>query len=121
MERPPPRPYFLPAELPWDDLPENVQTALATIVAPAYHELVMKAANALERSAGASLVFLLTEEVIEQFEIGALMNFGRDRGMRDERQAAMDHNLRLIGVKQKVQAFVHQLHQARAANLRATT
>jgi hypothetical protein len=110
-----PKPYFLP-DVAWDDLPENVRSALLAIVLPAYQELVVNGPNVLERSAGMSLVFLLTEETIEQFEIGALMNFGRDRGASQERQQSMDKHLRIISAKQKVQSFLQRLQETRALN-----
>ena len=53
------RPYFLPETVDFDTLPPAVRAAFTTIVEPAYRELVLGAVSVLERSAGASFVFLL--------------------------------------------------------------
>jgi hypothetical protein len=107
----PPRPYFLPADLVWEELPENVRVALVTIVNPAYDELVIHAASILERSAGASLVFLLAEEVLQQFELGNSMFSGA--GNTAARQQSMDRYLRLISAKQKIANYLERVKAVR--------
>ena len=95
------RPYFVPEGIDFDSLPEPVKLALQTVVQPAYDELVVAAPNALERSVGASVVFLLTEEVLGQFELGRQMDFTQTAGATDrtEREKALAHYLQLVGAK----------------------
>ncbi|MCE9607610.1 MAG: hypothetical protein K8U03_22210 [Planctomycetia bacterium] len=95
------RPYFVPENVDFEALPESVKVAFRTIVEPAYAELVLGARNALERSMGASFVFLLAEELLNHFEIGREMdlaqtNAGVDREKRDKTFAQF---LKLIGAK----------------------
>lgn len=95
------RPYFVPEGIDFDSLPEPVKLALQTVVQPAYDELVLAAPNALERSMGASVVFLLTEEVLEQFELGRQMNFTQSRcaADREDREKSLARYLQLVGAK----------------------
>ena len=94
-------PYFLPAGLDLATLAEPVKLALQAIVQPAYDELVLAAPNSLERSTGASFVFLLTEEVLAQFELGRQMNLhqAESDSERQERKRALAGYLKLFGAK----------------------
>lgn len=95
------RPYFLPENIDFDTLPEPVKVAFAAIVEPAYSELVLAAGNALERSMGASFVFLLAEEVLNHFEIGRQMDLSQTQvdADREAREKAMARYLKLLGAK----------------------
>ncbi|MBL9085013.1 MAG: hypothetical protein JNK76_24630 [Planctomycetales bacterium] len=95
------RPYFLPETVAFDTLPRPVQVAFTTIVEPAYRELVLGAASALERSAGASFVFLLAEEVLNHFEIGRQMNLDQSQVAEDraQREQALARHLKLLSAK----------------------
>jgi len=95
------RPYFLPQSVDFDSLPEAVKVAIETIVEPAYSELVLAAGNALERSMGASFVFLLAEEVLNHFEIGRQMNLSQTQVDvdREAREKAMARCLKLLSAK----------------------
>ena len=64
------RPYFLSPELDWASLPSSVQSVIASLIEPAYQELVLNAATAFERLAGSAVVFLATVEIVEQLVIG---------------------------------------------------
>jgi hypothetical protein len=95
------RPYFLPEGVDFDSLPRSVQAAFTTIVDPAYSELVLAAPNALERSMGATFVFLLAEEVLNHFEIGRQMDLAQAQSPadREERGQALNRYLKLLGAK----------------------
>lgn len=95
------RPYFLPEGIDFNALPASIQDAFTAIVEPAYRELVMAAPNALERSMGATFVFLLAQEVLNHFEIGRGMDLAQvqsdaDRDLRDQ---ALGRYLKLLGAK----------------------
>ena len=109
------RPYFVPASVDFAALPEPIQLAFATIVQPTYDELVLGAANALARSAGVSLCFLLAVEVLDQFELGEELSFlgvapEADREIRDRTIA---RHLRLVGAKQHAASFLLRLETLR--------
>lgn len=109
--QPPTRPYFVP-EMDFDALPESVKVAFRTIVEPAYAELVLAAPNALERSMGASFVFLLAEEVLNHFEIGREMDLAQTQAgaAREQRDKAFAQFLKLLGAKN---AALHALLRIR--------
>lgn len=115
-ERPLNRPYFVPAEIEFDTLPLPVQAAFATLVQPSYDELVVSAKTALERSAGVTLVFLLTLEILDQFELGHGLNLSGspDDAAAAQREKVMQGHLRLITAKQKVANFVMKIRTIRA-------
>jgi hypothetical protein len=95
------RPYFLPEAVDFNALPASIQAAFTTIINPAYRELVLAAPNALERSMGASFVFLLAEEVLNHFEIGKQMDLAQTQNATDgdARQKALGRYLKLLGAK----------------------
>ena len=103
------RPYFLPSSINWAELPPEVQAAMQSIIEPAYQELVVCAEDVLERSSGASLVFLLAEEIVNQFALGQGMTVFT--GVPDDgaRRAAVDCHLRLVGSKHRVKSFLLRL------------
>jgi hypothetical protein len=109
------RPYFLPVDVDHDSLPEPVRIALDEIVEPAYRELVLGAATALGRSAGVSLVFLLAEEILGQFQLGGQMDFGQapDPSRRAERDKLIAAHLRVVNSKQQTANFILRLKDLR--------
>ena len=125
METDPPTPeknsptriHFLPANVPFESLPSETQTALSTIVAPLYDEVVVRAESALERSAGLTLVHLVTLEVLEQIKLGTMIDFCDDSDKDSEvaRDKRIDRHLRLLGAKNNYSQFLLRLQQFRAA------
>lgn len=97
-----PLPFFLPQDINWDELPEAVRAAVHDIVTPLYREFVLENADALQRSAGMSLVFLATLEVVEFVGNGRSVF---ERPPTDDeikaRQQQIDRQLRLVGAKMK--------------------
>jgi hypothetical protein len=63
-------PPWIPIGFQWDSLPRTLQSALIEFIAPAYDQLVAHVADQIERSTGLSLVGLLWQEIINQFEQG---------------------------------------------------
>lgn len=106
------RPYFIAEGVDFATLPESVKVAFGTIVEPAYQELVLSATSALERSLGASFVFLLAEEVLNHFEIGREMDLSQTRvgADREKRDKAFAQFLKLLGAKN---AALHALLKIR--------
>ena len=97
----PPRPYFLPAGIDYQTLPQEVQAALNQIIQPAYFELVVLPKSALERAAGTSIVFLMVEELLQQFEIGRQMDLTLANTTKsDEREQEWQRHLKLVSAKQ---------------------
>ena len=98
-----PRPCFIPENCDWETLPADVRAAMRDIVMPLYREYVLENGDVLQRSAGLSLAYLVTLEVIEQVRQGRLLFqpvLDNDDDMKD-RSRRMDRYLRLLGAKQK--------------------
>ncbi len=101
------RPYFIPAAIDYDTLPEPVRRALINVVGPAYHELVERSMTALERTVGVTLVFLLTMEVLDQFALAKMTDFGllaqpaaASEISTQQRDKLVESHLRLVASKQ---------------------
>lgn len=111
-----PRPYFIPASVDFSALPAEVQMALTEIVAPTYERLVLHADSTLERSAGVTLTFLLTLELVEQFQLGRQLDLaGTSKHVdSDERDKIIARHLRLIDSKHKQADFLVRLQTGRA-------
>src|SRR4051794_11363379 len=101
------RPFFLPEDLDFESLPANVQVAIDEIVAPAYGELVLGARSELERSSAISFVFLLTEEIQDQFEVAQQFPLGSHSGQDSSaRHKRMRQHLRLVDAKLSAGTFI---------------
>ena len=110
------RPYWLAADLDIDALPAGLRLAISEILTPAYRELVIEAATALERATGATLRLpCLWLELLEQFDLGhAVPGTEKLNGKAASRQAALDRLLRLVGAKQKAANFLRRIKEWRA-------
>jgi hypothetical protein len=110
-----PRPFWVPAEIDFEKLPEAVRVAFRAVIAPAYEELVVGAVGALERSAGVTLVFLLSLELVDQFELGRDLTFWAGPGdpKAEQRDQLISRHLRVIGAKQHTANFVLRLKEIR--------
>ena len=113
------RPYFIPSTVSYDNLPADLQTALISLVGPIYDQHVVQARSPLERSAGASLAFLLTLEVLDQFALMQMTNFDPPSETADTemRQKKIERHLRLLGAKANYGNFLTKLETLRATAL----
>src|SRR6516164_4810706 len=68
--RAPSRPYWLPEDTEFAALPRPLQVAITEILYPAYKQLVLGAADPLERATAATFVHLLWLELLQQLELG---------------------------------------------------
>lgn len=120
--QPLPRPYYIPASIDYDSLPAAVRQSFAAVVQPTYEELVLGAATPLARSAGVSLGFLLCVEILEQFELGRLLNYTGAAAEADaaDRDRLIARHLRLVGAKQHCASFLLRLETLRAGQARPT-
>ncbi len=108
------RPYFIPEDFDFHALPEAVKLAFIDIVQPSYEELVLGAATTLERSAGVSLVFLLSLELLDQFEIGRQMNLTAAANTNStDRNEQIARYLRVVSAKQAAGNFIFRLQSLR--------
>jgi hypothetical protein len=106
-----PRPSFIPASVDYDALPDDVRRALVNIVGPAYQDLVERALTARERSTAATLVFLLTMEVLDQFALARATDFSTLAGAEaaHQRDKLIESHLRLVSAKQMSARFMLRL------------
>lgn len=116
------RPYFIPASVDFENLPEEVRLALIGVVGPAYEDFVDRAKNALERAAGVTLAFALTMEVLEQFKLARVTDFSTlaPPDAVPESGKLLDSYLRLAYLKQKSAGFLFRLHRSRPDAATAT-
>jgi hypothetical protein len=114
----PVRPFYVPAGINFDALPEPVRVAFEAVVQPTYRDLVLGVEGPLERSAGVTLTFLLSLEVLDQFQIGQQLNFTADPTALGgvERDRLIGRYLRLVGAKQQAERFLLRIHDLRARN-----
>src|SRR4051812_41663379 len=89
--RPPTRPPFVPAGAVFEDLPQDVRTALTEVINPLYEELVLRAETPLQRAAGLSVVHAAWLEVVLQHDLGrdlaAVLADGAGERVADHREA----------------------------------
>ncbi len=114
----PVRPYFFPPGINFEALPEPVRVALQAVVEPTYRDLVLGVEGPLERSAGITLTFLLSVEVLDQFQLGQQLNFTADPTAvgSAERDRLIGRYLKLVGAKQHAERFLLRIHDLRARN-----
>lgn len=118
MTEPAPKPprsrlYFLPAGFDFEAQPAAFQAAYAAIIEPAYQQLVLAPRDALERSVGTTIVFLLVEELIDQQDLGQEFDRAesKTRGDRESREKAINRYLRLVSAKQAAISALHRVRQ----------
>ena len=93
------RPYWLPEEVVFDELPVSLQRAILIIINPAYKKYVLKA-PLLQQTIGISIVPLLWIEILQESELAAKMvPRVRTGESTQSHQEAIARHLRLLGVK----------------------
>ncbi len=110
------RPFFLSAGLDLDALPPELQAALEQIVLPLYARYVLSGLSPLETAMGASLAFLMAQEVVSQFAISH-ESFGcltPTPVQAASRQQEIDRYLRLLGAKGRCATFLQRLAEFRS-------
>jgi hypothetical protein len=112
------RPYYVPEAIDFKTLPEPVRLAFQELVEPTYRDLVLGVEGPLERSAGITLTFLLAVEILDQFELGHVLNFSDvSTTERDpDRDRLIGRYLRVVGAKHNAEKFLLRIHAIRAAN-----
>ncbi len=104
----PARPYWFP-DAPWEDLPEGVRAAIDGVIGPGYQDLVIGAADAMERLAGLSVVHLAHLEILDQIELAALPATAEP----EDRWRMPESHLRLVAAKTRTMSFLQRLREAR--------
>ena len=109
-----PRPFWLPAGVTLDDLPDELRTAVLGILTPAYQNLVVAARPGLEQSTGMTIVNLLWLEILQQVELGRdLMKDGPEPERLEASEKSIARLLRLAGSKLKASDFLQRLGACR--------
>lgn len=108
------RPYWIPAGVSYETLPEELKAAIVGLVNPAYRALVLKAEEGLQQSTGVTVVHLLWLEILDQIELGTDFNNGvPDPEARREREALIARLLRTVGAKNKTTNLLLRLYEFR--------
>jgi len=104
-----PRPFWVPPEVNFDELPPGLQQAIAEIVNAAYQELVCGGATALARAQGLSYVELLWWEVLLQTELGQEWARNLPYGSaRRATRAKLNRLLKTVALKDKIANFLQE-------------
>jgi hypothetical protein len=98
------RPYWMP-DIPYEDLPKGVQTAMQGVILPGYKDLVAGAPDTMERLVGISVVHLAQLEVLDQIELPTASAEGRS--------AMVVGHVRLSGAKLRALGLLRRLREAR--------
>ena len=104
------RPYWLPEDTEFAALPRPLQVAITEILYPAYEQLVLGAADPLERATAATFVHLLWLELLQQLELGnCLEDLMRPNFGSAALNGVIAQHLRLVGAKQQTGSFLLRL------------
>jgi hypothetical protein len=108
-----PRPHWVPLGFDFDSLPEQLKISLVEFVNPAYEQLVLQAADALERATGLSLIYLLWIELLNQLHLGE--SYTQDHLIRSitAYQECVDRNLEISEAKAKQTYVLLRLRELR--------
>ncbi len=106
---------WVPPGIQLDVLPPSVLKTLAEVLDPMYEQLVRRAADPLEQSAGLSVLNIMWLEVLGQLDLGR--SYVHDAFLHDlmERDKSIEGHLRLIDAKMRVGYFLARLRDLRGA------
>ena len=108
------RPYWVPSGIAFDELPEELRTAIIAVVNPGYQQLVLAARDGLEKATGMTIVHLLWLEILDQIQLGRELTDPQSAlSASEEREKLIARHLRLVGAKTKASGFLLRLHQFR--------
>ena len=105
------RPYWVPAGVRLDDMPAELQAAIAAVINPVYEDVVLSSNDGLEKSIGTTVCHLLWLEVLSQFELGRLVFVTDSESGDEERQEAIARHIRLAQAKLKASGLLHRLRE----------
>ena len=103
------RPYWVPAGVRLDDMPAELQAAIAAVINPVYEDVVLSSNDGLARSTGVTVCHLLWLEVLSQFELGRLVSVTDSESSDEERQEAIAKHIRLAQAKLKASGLLLRL------------
>jgi hypothetical protein len=105
-------PYWIPNEVDLGRFPAELRAAIAEVINPAYHELVERARDGLQKSAGLTVLWLMWLEILDHIQLGH--SLGSSASMPEtskEREQLITRHLRLVGSKVKASSFLLRLHE----------
>ncbi len=110
--------HTAPALPPWlqndafyQNLPEQHQQAIRSIIQPLYERFVLRPTDHLERSTGSSVIYLLWSELLKQAEI-ANTPFDDEGIDHLHRRMLMDDLFLILGPKSQMSSLLVRLRQA---------
>lgn len=105
-----PRPFFVPSDINFDDLSEELKTAIRAVIDPAYRQLVLEARDGLEKSIGVTIVHLLWIEILDQLDLAQSLDDTLQPEASDRRFKMIERHLRVVNAKSKASGFLLRLH-----------
>ena len=111
------RPFWFPADLEWESLPNEFRVAVDEIICPLYQTLVLDEADPVARAAGTTLTFLTCLELAEQIQLGK--GLANANAVSDSFAKQFNRLLNVVEQKGRVQASIIRWrdHKAREASL----
>jgi hypothetical protein len=104
------RPLWIPPGVKFETLSKTLQLALRELITPAYRELVLEVAGALEKSTGLTYVHLMWLELLQQIGLGEDVCPRLARGVTAAAlQDGIGGHLHLVSAKERVGRFLLQL------------
>lgn len=107
------RPYFLPENVAFESLPTALQAVAMAVLDPIYKELVLGAADPLERDAAKTLVHLGWLEVLGEIELGHQMVGDEKLFGSEEHYKLIERLLRVVSAKSKLHGFLLNVRKLR--------
>jgi hypothetical protein len=114
-------PAWVPANMPYSEIPERFRAMIAEIIEPAYEQLVVRARDALEKTTGLTIVHLAWQEIVDQIDLardyektGCVLGI-----VTANREPLVERHLRLVYTKFAAANFLMRVREFRRGLIRA--
>ncbi len=112
--RTPGYPLWMPEGEDLKRMPVELRQAVAEIVKPAYDNLVVEASSGMDKSLGASIVYLLWLELLDQYDMKKMFCAAELRlGLDGNRSLAIEHYMKLLNAKLRFGNVLIRLRELR--------
>lgn len=107
-------PCWIPKGVDLQDMPADLQAAIAHVINPTYCELVLNARPGLQQSTGLTIAYLLWLEILDHLEMAAAGEdiIAKSLGKRSSAHVHLiDRHLRVVNAKLKASDMLLRLQQ----------
>ena len=106
-------PFWLPGREEFELLPPGVKVAIGQLIVPLYRQLILEAADPLQKSVGFTLVHLTWLEILDAVELGRDPVPALPFLDVDDRKGKAERHLKLVAAKMRAAGFLLRLEQFR--------